>query len=161
MELSLVDAGTVPTTAKWLDAGGQTQTRELVLPIAQVAERVFLAADWTRTNLCNGQVVTGSVAPQLLTVSVNLSGEPVAELPLGVAEPWVGQLAWIRLYQDSTGAQVFQWFEPARVLVYGYGTPQEVPALVTEPAPFEIAEPLGAIWGDFDWHAGFESVFTR
>lgn len=149
----LLSAGAdAPTAGVWSDAEGVVHTRTLVPPVTKVADRVLLFGESLFYNRCTGVQDTTRAEPALWEASADgadFSAEGIADF---YAVGW--RFAWIRVYEDAAGARVFRWFEPNREVGAGDAeTTLDVPALVTEPFPADVAEPLSPEWDSFDWAA--------
>ncbi len=146
--------GEVPVEARWIDAAGAQQSRALAAPVEVVGDRLLVAGSWSMHNYCTGQDIGDTLAPALLTPAPDGQGQPAASWPAGSSDPWVYQVAWIRVYRDADGLRAFQWIEPAQSVSFNSsGLVPVVATTVTAPLPADVAKPLGVAWGNFDWAA--------
>lgn len=150
----------VPEHARWRDVAGTDLTRPLALPVERVADRLLVAGTWSMRNWCTGQVVSGSVEPQVVDATIENNQRASATLPFSEGAPWTGNLAWIRAYRDAEGTLVFVWFEPAQAIVFGYNNIDSAAALVSGPIPEDAAQPLGPEGTGFDWVSALKAAIS-
>ena len=139
--VSLDVAGGPPTEAVWTDESGETHTAALVAPVTLRLEQVLPTGASSVWSECQGGLRVRTLHPALVPVVDEPERGPTARLPLA-SPPWDLSVAWIRAWEDGTGALYFQWLAPDGLAEYTWDEPVSRGALATPPFPAAAAGPL-------------------